>query len=359
VHDGALFGVALVAGGVVAALLARAPVPRETPLLRRAALAAAAVVVAAVVVVGAVNASTLWDEFTSTSVTQLPNTGERFRTAGSNHRWVWWKQAWRGWEAHPVEGTGAASFELTNLRYRTTYLDQAREPHDLPLQFLSEAGLVGAALFLLALGTLVVVARRREPHELALALLLPAFALHGLLEIDWDFLAVAAPAFLAAGAVAGRPAEARRPSPFAALVAAGAALALVSSFLMPWLADRWTSDAYGADPPRAVTLAKRARAVDPLSIDPLIAQAFAEESRGRIGRAGALFRKATEVQPDNPQGWVLLGRLELDQRCPREALPHLERYVTLDPQARPEAGANDYRRALRLVNAGAPGCRTA
>ena len=35
------------------------------------------------------------------------------------------------------QGTGAGSFEFTNLRYRTTSLDSATEPHDLPLQFLT------------------------------------------------------------------------------------------------------------------------------------------------------------------------------------------------------------------------------
>ena len=47
---------------------------------------------------------------------------------------------------------------------------------------------------------------RRRGHELALALFLPAYLLHSLIDVDWDFVAVAAPAFVAAGALAGRPA---------------------------------------------------------------------------------------------------------------------------------------------------------
>src|SRR5215212_9842 len=340
VRDGAIFGLALLGGAAVAAI------------------AVAGVV--AVVAVG-VRAPSLWRDFTSATETQLPNTSARFTAAGSNHRWVWWKQAWEGWEERPVVGTGSGSFQLTNLRYRTTYLDQATEPHNVPLQFLSETGLVGLALLAATLGWLVAAAGPRRDHELALSLLLPAFALHALLDIDWDFLAVAAPAFLAAGALAGRPGgdEGRR-SPFAALAAGGVALAVVSSLALPWLGDRWTRRAEDAAlagrPAKAVALARRARAVDPVSIEPLFAQALAEETRGNLGDAAALFERATQMQPRNPQPWGWLGRLELDAGCARAALSHLERYVELDPQARPEAAAADKDRALALVNSGKPRC---
>src|SRR5829696_5595523 len=247
--------------------------------------AVSAVVVGAVAVGAvAVRAPSLWRDFTSATETQLPNSSARFAAAGSNHRWVWWKQAWNGWEERPVVGTGAGSFALTNLRYRTTFLDQATEPHNVPLQFLSETGLVGLALLLAALGSLIAAAGRRRGHELALSLLLPAFVLHALLDIDWDFLAVAAPAFLAAGALAGRPGgdqDQGRRSRFAALAAGGVALAVVSSLALPWLGERWTRQAEDAAlagrPAKAVALAKRARAADPVSIEPLFAQALAEE----------------------------------------------------------------------------------
>ena len=47
--------------------------------------------------------------------------------------------------AHGLEGTGAGSFPLTNLLYRRSSVDTTTEPHDLPIQFLSETGIVGAA----------------------------------------------------------------------------------------------------------------------------------------------------------------------------------------------------------------------
>ena len=79
------------------------------------------------------------------------------------------------------------------------------EPHDLPVQFLSEAGIVG---FLLFAGSVVLLLRgslRRRGPDLALALIFPAYLLHGLVDIDWDFVAVSAPALLVAGSLVGGP----------------------------------------------------------------------------------------------------------------------------------------------------------
>jgi tetratricopeptide (TPR) repeat protein len=139
-------------------------------------------------------------------------------------------------------------------------------------------------------------------------------------------------------------------------VTAGVALAVCSSLVLPWLGGRWTGAAEGAldRPARAVTLAKRARSVDPLSVEPVYAQALAEEERGHLGRTLGLLRKATRMQPQNADAWFRLGSFDLNVRnCPRAALPSLERFVELDSQGR---GGEEKQRALRLVNSGKPIC---
>src|SRR4051794_24163575 len=203
--DGAIFGVVVLAGLGLAALLGRIAPPQPTRALRRAALALAGVAAAAVLVVGATHADSWWDQFTSPTVAELPNSKVRFTEAGSNHRWTWWQQAWKAWEAHPAGGTGAGSFHFTNLRYRASDVDDTVEPHSLPVQFLTETGVVGLLLFLVAGLGLAATARRHAGPQLALALALPAYLVHGLIDIDWDILAVSAPIFLMAGAVAARP----------------------------------------------------------------------------------------------------------------------------------------------------------
>jgi hypothetical protein len=321
-------------------------VPTDTPALRRALVAAGVVVAAVVVVVGALNIGSFTDP------ASLGNGSDRYTSAGSNFRWEWWQQAWQGFGDEPLAGTGAGSFDVTNARYRDSYLDDTTEPHNLPLQFLSETGVVGLALLLAAAGVLLRSAGRRREHELALSLLLPAFLAHSLIDVDWDFAAVAVPAFVAAGALAGR-AERRRVSAPGLLVAAGAAAFLFGVLLLPWLGARWAEDALASAPADAVRLADRAEAVDPLLVEPLWAKALAaDDSR----RSLAYYDAAVRRQPENPQTWRLAGEYAFSIRCYRSAYEYLVVYTALDPQARPSSGGDDYNRARDEVNAGNNRC---
>src|SRR5262249_31789471 len=220
-------------------VLARIPPPEPSPGVRRTAIALVIVAAAALCLVVGFHARTSWDQFTSPAAVEVPNSKARLTETSSNHRWLWWKEAWRGFRANELAGTGAGSFEFTNLRYRTSTLDRALEPHDLPVQFLSETGAVGLVLFLVATLALVFAARRPTDPELALALVLPAYLVHGLVDIDWDFAAITAVVFLVAGALAARPMERPRFSFSAGLAAAGLALATVSSLVALWLGPRW------------------------------------------------------------------------------------------------------------------------
>ena len=357
VHDGLVFGAALLAGGAVAVALSRIPPPEATPAVRRAAIALLAAAAAALALAAGFHARTWWDQFTAPATTEVANSPGRLTEASSNHRWVWWKEAWRGLQGHEAAGTGAGSFEFTNLRYRTSTTDRALEPHNLPLQFLTETGAIGLVLFLAAMLALARGPSRPTDPEIALAFALPAYLLHGLVDIDWDFLAVSAPVFLIAGALAARPIERPRASFSAALVGAGIALAAISSLFAVWLGGRWTGqaeDALGVDNARAVTLAKRARKVQPLSVDPLFVQALAEQLQRHYGETLGLLRKATTLQPENKETWFALGEFDYRVRhCPRIALRELDRFTALDRQ---DPGNAEYARALREVNSGKPKC---
>jgi O-antigen ligase len=339
-RDGLVFGALLLAGAAVAVAVWRVRRLRDPVLLRRVGSAFVVAAVAAAVVVVVVHG------FGSSTPGNTPG---RFASTSSNFRLTWWQQAWHGFREHPLVGTGAGSFHLLNLRFRTIYLDFTIEPHDLPLQFLAELGIVGLVLLLAACAFLLRPSLQRRGHELALALLLPAFLVHSLVDVDWDFAAVAIPAFLAAGAVAGR-ATFRRVAPFALLPALGAALLLAGVLFSPWLARRYANDAYSAAPARAVTLANRARSLDPLLVDPYWAKALAADARGKRQSAFGEYLAAVRRQPHNPQTWLFAGEYAKDSGCWFLAWKYLERYTELDPKARSTSGADDYREALRRVN---------
>ncbi len=346
-RDGLIFGVLLLAGAAAAVALERLPRPRVTPALRRGLLGAVLLVAIAAVVFVAVKGG---------GSGAVGNGGGRLGSTSSNFRFVWWRQAWREFTGHELLGTGAGTFHLANLRFRTSYLDFTIEPHNLPLQFLAEAGIVGLVLLLLSAASLLRGSLRRRGHELALALVLPAYLLHSLVDVDWDFVAVSALAFLAAGALVGGP-PVRRMSLFPMLAAAGAALLVLGVLLLPWLGERWSGQAEVAvSPHHAITLAKRARSVDPLLVEPLLTLGFASDIAGRPLDARAYYAQAVRAQPKNPDTLLRAGLFELAHGCARHAYAYLEPFTELDPKARPEDGPIAYRRALRLVNSGRPTC---
>ena len=345
VADGAWFGLLLLAGGVLVALgareLGRRPLPpagrgRVARLLRGLAVA-----VALVTVVGLVaNAGRIADEFRGEEVRNDPG---RFASLSSNNRLAWWGEARDVFEADPLTGAGANSFEVARKRYREI-ASSVTQPHSVPLQFLAGTGIVGLALLLgLAAGAAaaaVGAVRRLEGGErdaaAALSVALALWLVHALVDYDWDFVAVTGPAFFAAGALAaaGRPARTGT-FPFAAAAAGALALAAAAAVVTPWLAQRSVRDVNPAlergDVDAAREAAKRARSLDPLSLEPLFARARVEEDAGDAEAALAAYRRAADVQPENSVSWYELGLYEfnLGDRC--SAYVHLNRAYTLDP----------------------------
>jgi tetratricopeptide (TPR) repeat protein len=148
----------------------------------------------------------------------------------------------------------------------------------------------------------------------------------------------------------------RRVSPFASLAAAGVALLAFVALLLPWLGEHWSAQATVAPPARAVTLAERARSVDPLLVEPLWALAFAAELRGDLPTAFAYYEEATRKQPKNADTWLFAGQFAFAHGCMRAAYDNLEKFTELDNKARPSRGGDAYNAALKIVDSGKAKC---
>src|SRR5437764_6799190 len=167
-HDGWIFALAVVAGAVVVAgssafVRRRLRVPDATRRrIERAAAIAGVAVAVGLVIVAAVFAGRIWHAFANPLSSQIGSNRGRLGSLNSSNRWSWWQEAWHAFVRHPGGGTGAGTFQFTDLMLRRTSLVTTTEPHNVPLQFMSETGIVG---FLLLVGTLaaamVGVARAR------------------------------------------------------------------------------------------------------------------------------------------------------------------------------------------------------
>ena len=366
VADGAWFGLLLVVGAALVALgvreLARRPLPpagrrRVAQLLRGLAFA-----VAFVTAVGLVaNAGRIADEFRGEEVRNDPG---RFASLSSNNRLAWWGEARDVFEADPLTGAGANTFEIARKRYREI-ASSVTQPHSVPLQFLAGTGIVGLALLLglvaAAAAAAVGAVRRLEGTErdaaAALSVALALWLVHALVDYDWDFVAVTGPVFFAAGALAAAGRSPRRGSfPFAAAATAALALAAAGAVVTPWLAQRSVREVNPAlergDLAAARDAAERARSLDPLALEPLFARARVEEDAGDEEAALAAYRRAVDVQPENPVSWYELGLYEfsLGDRC--AAYVHLNRAYTLDPAGTQWTPDSELVQALAWVNDG-------
>jgi hypothetical protein len=353
VHDGWIFALVLLAGGlvVVAAAYALARLETRRPLaperrrtVERAAGIAALVVVVASLAASVVYSGRIWSEFTNPVTSQISSKSNRFLSVNSSNRWRWWSESWQAFTHHPFGGTGAGTFEVTDRRLRQSPL-VTTEPHNVPLQFLAETGIVGFLLYIgaaVAAVLAIVRARRRAAGGeraaiTALAIGLAAFLAHMVVDMDWNYVATCGPLLLVAGMLAGRaaapetePVRVRRP-----LLAAGAvlfALAAFYSLAAPWLADRQLATAVSAQ------AAKKAHGYDPLSTSALIDWAAFEDADGNVLKANDLYERAVSLEPESTETWYALGLFYWEHQAWKPAYEAFSKAWTYDkfgPAGRP------------------------
>ncbi|HYI74845.1 MAG TPA: O-antigen ligase family protein [Gaiellaceae bacterium] len=372
VSDGAVLGVLTLVGAAVVVVLvtvglARSLEPTTRRRLGRVLIAVAAAGVLAVGVAASVSAA---DAVTSSrDCREVVNDPSRLGSLDANLRLCWWEEALDVFDHHGVEGAGAGSFEIARKRFR----EDARnvvQPHSVPLQHLADGGVAGIALFVLVIlaGAAVCVCtlRRLAGAERAAAAALvaapAAYAIHALVDYNWDFLAVTAPTALALGALAGagRAAGAARTRPLLAVGALLVAALALASFSFPRLADRElrasTRELVAGDTEQARDHALWAQVVfNRLSAEPYLALARVAERQGRVLRAEREYINAIELQPENPETWYTAGIFEFEVRdnmC--AAYRYLNEAFTRDPVGNQWVDGGPLDVARDAVNAG--GC---
>ena len=212
------------------------------------------------------------------------------------------------------------------------------EPHNTPLQFLGETGIVG---FLLYLGAAAAAAagavrawRQADGTERAAVTALgvgtAAFFAHAVVDTDWGYVATCGPMLLVAGALTASGGGDAVPAPgprrvVLALAAVLFALGGVYSLAAPWLAQRQLATAVDAAD------AKRAHSYDPLSTEVLTDWAAFEDGAGHLRQAEKLYRRAVSLEPQSGETWYALGTFYYDHRAWKQAYAALAEARAYDP----------------------------
>ena len=222
-------------------------------------------------------------------------------------------------------GDGAGGYRYTYLRERAApdAPPAVRDAHSVELENLSELGIVGLALFASAIGGAAagaVRARRLGPAGAwvsAFALTAGAYWLvHSSVDWFWPYPA-SDRARLRPARLGLRARRASRPARSAGgrgrLIVAAAAIALAISTVPPFLSERYVDDAYdelAVRSLRAPTTTSIGRAaLNPLSVDPLLAEGAIARASGDRARAIGAFREAIAKRPEEWVSYYLLAVL--------------------------------------------------
>lgn len=286
----------------------------------------------------------------------------RFTFDLGTDRYDLWRVAVEDARADPLRGTGGGGFQYTYLRERESRYQTARDAHSIQLEVLGELGVPGLLLLLVAVSAAVVTAlrsRRLGGEGAALvAVSLAVFAYwlaHASIDWFWPYPAITAPviALLGSASAGGMmtmteagtatSASARlsrddgqspRPSWIRAFVAVGA-VSLAISAIPPFLSQRYLNSAYAGwktNLTRAYDDLDSARSLNPLAVDPWLAEGAIAAAAEDRARAMAAFRKAVAKRPEEWTSHYFLAELLADDR-PRLARRELDRARRLNPNS--------------------------
>lgn len=324
-----------------------------------------------------------WKSLTDPADTSTVANDPSRLTKVASVRAKYWQEAYKIAKAHPWKGVGAGGYVVARNRYRTGTLT-VRHAHGYAVQTAADLGVLGlSAITLLMLCWFAAAARtlgagrrltaklRREPRPedlawdseragmAAMAVVVVAFGIHSFVDWTWYVPGNAAVALLCAGWVAGRGPLTEAASAPTLLVrritvgmreplrlaAAATVIALAGtaawSTWRPLAADQAAAKAQATAAVNPITNAaalkeaQRAADLNPLSIQPLYAQAYVHVLGNRDAAGREALVQAVRLQPANSDTWLQLADFTLNQLGkPDEALRLLGPALYLDPQSR-------------------------
>jgi O-antigen ligase len=269
-----------------------------------------------------------WDEFRI--LDRDASVSSHFATLGSN-RYDFWHVAWDEFERHPLAGIGAYGFANAYL-LRGASLETPVRAHSLELDALAETGIIG---FLLVVGSgaalLFGIARRARSSLLATGALGTAayFAVHTGGDWVWTIVAVGLPVFVIAGIALSEDDSPTLPGRVAIPAGVVAVLVALLAFSPPWLSARFVQRAYDAPTVSEARDALRwARRLDPLSLDPYLAETALVDSPADIPP----LRRAVAKEPRSADMRFVLGLALLNAGRKEDARRELRIALALAPR---------------------------
>jgi hypothetical protein len=276
------------------------------------------------------------------------NLHERLFSLSATGRLEHLEVAWHATLERPLVGNGAGTYEIFWYLLRPVGFD-VRDAHSLYAEMLAEVGVVGLVILLAALTVPVIGAlrARRSPLVPAALGVYVAWAVHSALDWHWEVVGVTATALLAGGSCL-LAAERRRGAVLseaarrAALVGATALSVVAVVSLVGNQALFAAREARAREEWRtAHDHARRAEALLPWSVEPLVVRGDAAAGSGDRTAAYDAYRRAVARDPRNWVAWLRLAQVATG----RERVRAYARVRALNPLARDLPGETRSRRS--------------
>lgn len=271
-----------------------------------------------------------------------PNSPDRL-TQTNSLRARYWSDSYKIWEQHRWLGTGADTYSVSRLPYRTDTL-QVAHAHGFVAQVLSDLGLIGLTIVIaLAIAWLIAALRMFGAAKTApvrwladasdgrlagvsLALIALGFGIHSALDWTWFIPGVALFGLVAAGWTAGSNVaetttetatiDEGKPFRIARTIAISiVGLAVAFAVYQPVRAQMKINDGLdqvASQPAVSLKLGQDAHGIDPTSDEAFFLMSAAQINLDRPKAADATLMQVATEQPGNPETWLRLAEFRLN-----------------------------------------------
>jgi len=342
-----VFAAALCAATAISTRLAGVDRSRVPPGVRRPlAVASALAVLAAGGAVGPRIASRAWHSFKRVPAGSTSTDPATRLTSLSGARYQIWRSAIKAFDAHPVGGTGAGTFEYWWNQHGTEG-EFIRDAHNLWVENMAELGLPGLLLIVAVAASAVgvaVAARLRARRSAsagaaaAFAAVMIVYLVHATVDWMWESTAVTVLAFggvaVIGARLSGRRVRLRLIARAGLVVVAATAAAVQLPGLMSSLDIRRSQAAQrDGDTSAALALSRDAVSAEPWSASAHEQQALALEASDSLQQAKHQETLAISDESTNYAHWLIRARIKTELGELGAAARDYERAHSLRPRA--------------------------
>ena len=279
-------------------------------------------------------------------------------SSGGGGRWQFWETAIDQFQANPVLGDGAGSYQAWWAQHGTLAVF-VRNAHSLFVESLGELGLFGLLVILAVFAVAAIHGVRRvrgsptgeRPVVAGLTAALFAFVFATAIDWMWDLAIVGGVGIICAGLLvgpatlytAGAPPVARLPI-WSRIAIAATVLLLALAQVIPLVADLKISDSQDAlkagDEEAALSAAEDAVDAQGWAASPHLQLALVHETRGDLVQAREEIARAIDRDRSDWRLWAVEARIEQASGDDAAARRSLDQAQKLNPRSTLLNGAN-------------------